>query len=85
MEANMNHKLLAVYLGGRAAKCNTELHDVVFAVGPSIESTYDQLLDKWFAIASDSVELSPLADNEAQKWAITPRSANQKEVAAHEH
>src|SRR5277367_2613533 len=44
----MDQKLLAVYLGGRAAKCNTELHDVVFVVGPSIESTYDQLMDKWF-------------------------------------
>jgi hypothetical protein len=44
----MDQKLFAVYLGGRAAKCNTELHDVVFVVGSSIESTYDQLMDKWF-------------------------------------
>jgi Domain of Unknown Function (DUF1543) len=42
------NKLFAVYLGGRAPKCNTELHDVVFAVGPSIEATYEQLMDKWF-------------------------------------
>ncbi len=41
-------KLFAVYLGGRAPKCNTELHDVVFVVGTSIEATYEQLLDKWF-------------------------------------
>jgi hypothetical protein len=41
-------KLSAVYLGGRAPKCNTELHDVVFVVGTSIESTYPQLMDKWF-------------------------------------
>src|SRR3569833_1383794 len=41
-------KLFAVYLGGRAAKCNTELHDVAFAVGPSIEATYEQLMDQWF-------------------------------------
>jgi|SRR5579871_4770861 len=40
--------LFAVYLGGRAPKCNIELHDVVFVVGPSIEDTYSQLLDKWF-------------------------------------
>jgi hypothetical protein len=26
-------KLFAVYLGGRAPKCNTELHDVVFVAG----------------------------------------------------
>ncbi len=41
-------KLFAVYLGGRAPKCNTELHDVVFVVGSSIEATYEQLMDKWF-------------------------------------
>lgn len=41
-------KLFAVYLGGRAPKANTELHDVVFAVGAAIEDTYAQLLDKWF-------------------------------------
>ena len=41
-------KLFAVYLGGRAPKANTELHDVVFAVGIRIEDTYPQLLEKWF-------------------------------------
>jgi hypothetical protein len=41
-------KLFAVYLGGRAPRCNTELHDVVFAVGESIEGCYEQLMDKWF-------------------------------------
>jgi hypothetical protein len=44
----MGKKLFAVYLGGRAPKCNTELHDVVFVVGESIEATYGQLMDKWF-------------------------------------
>src|SRR5580704_9862432 len=44
----MDQKLFAVYLGGRAPRCNTELHDVVFVVGESIETTYDQLMDKWF-------------------------------------
>ena len=41
-------KLFAVYLGGRAPKCNIELHDVAFVVGTSIEETYTQLLDDWF-------------------------------------
>jgi hypothetical protein len=41
-------KLFAVYLGGRAPKANTELHDVVFAVGETVEATYPQLLEKWF-------------------------------------
>lgn len=44
----MPSKLYAVYLGGRAAKCNTELHDVVFVVGNSLKATYHQLMDKWF-------------------------------------
>jgi hypothetical protein len=44
----MNQHLFAVYLGGRAAKCNTELHDVVFVIGSSIEATYERLMDKWF-------------------------------------
>lgn len=42
------NKLFAVYLGGRAPRCNTELHDVVFVTGPSIEKCYDRLMDKWF-------------------------------------
>ncbi len=41
-------KLYAVLLGGRAEGCNTELHDVVFAVGNSLEETYPQLIKKWF-------------------------------------
>lgn len=44
----MEKKLFAVYLGGRAPRCNTELHDVVFTVGSSIEDTYGRLMDKWF-------------------------------------
>jgi hypothetical protein len=44
----MSLRLFAVYLGGRAPKCNTELHDVVFVVGTSIEATYERLMDKWF-------------------------------------
>src|SRR5580704_13234574 len=41
-------KLFAVYLGGRAPRCNTELHDVVFITGQSIETSYELLMDKWF-------------------------------------
>jgi hypothetical protein len=44
----MSKKLFAVYLGGRAPRCNTELHDVVFVAGDTIESTYESLMDKWF-------------------------------------
>jgi len=41
-------KLFAVYLGGRADRCNIELHDVVFVVGSTIEETYSLLAKKWF-------------------------------------
>lgn len=41
-------KLFAVYLGGRADRCNIELHDVVFVVGSTIEETYPLLAKKWF-------------------------------------
>jgi len=41
-------RLFAVYLGGRAPRCNTELHDVVFVADESIEASYDRLMDKWF-------------------------------------
>ncbi|HEY1793247.1 MAG TPA: DUF1543 domain-containing protein [Opitutaceae bacterium] len=44
----MPKRLFAVYLGGRAPRCNTELHDVVFAVGETLDSTYETLMDKWF-------------------------------------
>lgn len=40
--------LFAVCLGGRVAGCNVELHDVVFAVGTSLEACHPQLLDRWF-------------------------------------
>ena len=43
-------KLFSVFLGGRAYKCNTELHDVVFTLGEKIEDTYTELLAKWFGL-----------------------------------
>ena len=43
-------KLFSVFLGGRANKCNTELHDVVFCLGEKIEDTYIDLLRKWFGL-----------------------------------
>lgn len=41
-------KLFAVYLGGKAARSNIELHDVVFVAGTSLEETYPKLKEKWF-------------------------------------
>jgi hypothetical protein len=44
----MKNRLFAVCLGGSAPRSNTELHDVVFAIGADIEATYEALMDKWF-------------------------------------
>ena len=41
--------LFIVMLGGRHARANTEVHDVVLAVGESLEDTYPQLKNAWFA------------------------------------
>ncbi|WP_313564714.1 DUF1543 domain-containing protein, partial [Acinetobacter sp.] len=35
--------LFIVMLGGRHARANTEVHDVVLAIGESLEDTYAQL------------------------------------------
>lgn len=40
--------LFIVMLGGRHARANTEVHDVVLAIGDSLESTYPQLKNAWF-------------------------------------
>lgn len=41
--------LFIVMLGGRHARANTEVHDVVLAVGNSLGETYPQLKNAWFA------------------------------------
>ena len=41
--------LFIVMLGGRHARANTEVHDVVLAVGEELEETYPQLRNAWFA------------------------------------
>ena len=40
--------LFIVMLGGRHARANTEVHDVVLAVGDSLEEVYPQLKNAWF-------------------------------------
>ncbi|MDN5925112.1 MAG: DUF1543 domain-containing protein [Xanthomonadales bacterium] len=44
----MSEHLIACVLGGSAPGAKTELHDVAFAVGSSLESVHQQLLDAWF-------------------------------------
>ena len=40
--------LFIVMLGGRHQRANTEVHDVVLAVGETLEETYPQLKTAWF-------------------------------------
>ncbi|CAB1217234.1 DUF1543 domain-containing protein [Acinetobacter bouvetii] len=40
--------LFIVMLGGRHARANTEVHDVVLAVGETLEEVYPQLKNAWF-------------------------------------
>lgn len=40
--------LFMVMLGGRHARANTEVHDVVFVWGENLEDTYPQLKKAWF-------------------------------------
>jgi hypothetical protein len=44
-------RLIACVLGGTAPRANTELHDVAFAVGESLEAVHEQLLASWFGNA----------------------------------
>ena len=40
--------LFIVMLGGRHERANTEVHDVVLAVGETLEEVYPQLRNAWF-------------------------------------
>ncbi|ALH95239.1 DUF1543 domain-containing protein [Acinetobacter equi] len=40
--------LFVVMLGGHHARANTEVHDVVFAIGNTLEEIYPQLKQAWF-------------------------------------
>lgn len=44
----MTDRLIACVLGGTAPGAKTELHDVAFAVGASLEAVHEQLLAGWF-------------------------------------
>src|SRR5579875_3746132 len=54
-------RLIACVLGGTAPGARTELHDVAFAVGESLEAVHAQLLDGWCfldSVAGYRVQLS---------------------------
>lgn len=44
----MSERLIACVLGGTAPGAKTELHDVAFATGGSLEAVHEQLLASWF-------------------------------------
>ena len=85
MNALNEKKLFAVYLGGRADRCNIELHDVVFAVGSSIEDTYPSLAKKWFGNLNqfhiDSyVELQNIDGFQVQISKTPPEESSSKQL-----
>lgn len=43
--------LFVVMLGGRHARANTEVHDVVLAIGETLQEVYPQLKQAWFGEA----------------------------------
>ncbi|MGA7297789.1 MAG: DUF1543 domain-containing protein [Rhodanobacteraceae bacterium] len=44
----MADHLIACVLGGSAPGAKTELHDVAFAIGNSVDLIHEQLLESWF-------------------------------------
>jgi hypothetical protein len=44
-------KLFVVYVGGGTHNSNTELHDVRFSIGETIEDCYDDLRNQWWGKA----------------------------------
>ncbi len=78
-------KLYAVLLGGRADGCNTELHDVVFTVGNSLEETYPQLVQKWFGNKNrlhidSSIELKHVDGHEISISLEKPQNSENKSL-----
>lgn len=78
-------KLYAVLLGGRADGCNTELHDVVFTVGNSLEETYPQLIKKWFGNKTrlhidSSIELQYVDGHEISISLEKPQNAENRSL-----
>lgn len=63
-------RLFVVMLGGRHARANTEVHDVVFAVAPSIEQTYAQLREQWFGEAAGLHLDSWMTVDGVEQWQV---------------
>ncbi len=63
-------RLFVVMLGGRHARANTEVHDVVFAVAPTIEQTHAQLRQQWFGEAAGLHLDSWMTVDGVEQWQV---------------
>lgn len=63
-------RLFVVMLGGRHARANTEVHDVVFAIAPRIEQTYPQLRQQWFGEAAGLHLDSWMSVDGVEQWQV---------------
>lgn len=63
-------RLFVVMLGGRHARANTEVHDVVFAVAPHIEQAYPQLRQQWFGEAAGLHLDSWMTVDGVEQWQV---------------
>lgn len=63
-------RLFVVMLGGRHARANTEVHDVVFAVAPGIEQSYPQLRQQWFGDAAGLHLDSWMTVDGVEQWQV---------------
>ena len=77
-------KLFAVLLGGNPEGAGVEVHDVVFAVGPSIEAIGDQLQTAWFAKGSvphiDSWTVLDAVDGAVVELATTEAATGERDL-----
>jgi len=63
-------RLFVVMLGGRHARANTEVHDVVFAVAPTIERSHAQLRAQWFGEAAGLHIDSWMTVDGVEQWQV---------------
>ncbi len=73
-------KLFVVMLGGTHPRARVELHDVVFAFGDTLESTWPQLREQWFGDARGAHVDSWMEVDGVEGWQVrfsaTPASVN---------
>ncbi len=75
-------KLWAIYIGGKVAGCNIELHDFRFCVGQTIEDCYPALKAQWWGLPEtlhlDCWGALQWADDHRIELSETPAAQDQK-------